>query len=135
MSDDAGEHASPGDGGPGAGGWMPRRPFAIAIGAGVLTAAAYLVAGPLALLPALVIWAYLLTRPAARGAVGRVVAAGLLVGFGVGWLAIVGRAAWACAQDTSCSFPDGPAWLALGAFVLAVGLAVLGVTGLRARRT
>jgi hypothetical protein len=90
---------------------------------GGFLALAYLLAGLLTVFPGLVVWAWLLRRRP-RG----VAIAGGLIGFGAIWLLLIGRAAWACATDPSCSQPSVTVlWLASGAVFLAAGL-VLGLT-------
>ncbi len=61
---------------------------------------------------------------------------GLLTGFGAIWLALLGRVAITCRADGGfgCQAPGIEPWLAVGAGVLAIGLALTTIAFVRARR-
>jgi hypothetical protein len=61
---------------------------------------------------------------------------GLLTGFGAIWLALLGRVAITCraTDGFGCHAPGIEPWLAVGAGVLAIGLALTIVAFARARR-
>lgn len=96
----------------------PRTTLLAGLVLGGFLSLACLLAGPLTLFPGLVVWAWLLRRRP-RG----IAIAGGLIGFGAIWLVLIGRAAWACATDPSCSQPSVIVlWLAIGAVFLAAGV-------------
>jgi hypothetical protein len=61
---------------------------------------------------------------------------GLLTGFGAIWLALLGRVAITCraADGFGCQAPGIEPWLAVGAGMLAIGLALTTIAFVRARR-
>jgi hypothetical protein len=62
---------------------------------------------------------------------------GLLTGFGACWLVLLGRVAITCqatGDELGCHAPGIEPWLAVGAGVLAIGLALTIVAFARARR-
>ncbi len=91
---------------------------ALAVGAGI--AFAYLVGGTLVLVPGLVIVAWVAGRGAPLVALG-----GLLSGFGLAWLAMIGVVSYRCGLDRGCVQPNVGAWVAIGAGILVVGVVVL----------
>lgn len=97
----------------------PRTVFTVGIGLGLLLGLAYLVAGPLTLLPGLVVVAWLLRRPPALAGLAGL--AGTILGFGTMWLVLVARVLYVCANDPACVVPDARAWLAIGGAILAAG--------------
>lgn len=62
---------------------------------------------------------------------------GLLTGFGTVWLLLLGRVALACQApdgEIGCHAPGIEGWLAVGGAVLAIGLALSIIAGIRAGR-
>jgi hypothetical protein len=62
---------------------------------------------------------------------------GLLTGFGIVWLVLLGRVAIECQApdgEIGCQAPGIEGWLAVGGAILAIGLGLSIVAGLRARR-
>jgi hypothetical protein len=93
--------------------------FLAAFALGVAVALGLLLAGPVILGPAIVVWSSLLVRrPHAVGA------AGGLVGFGAAWLLVVGQASYRCASDPTCAEPNAEPWLLVGGAILSSGLAL-----------
>jgi hypothetical protein len=91
------------------------------VGGGFL-ALAYLLAGPLTLIPGVVVWGWLLARHRSLRAL-----AATCVGFGAAWVLLIGRVTWTCANDPTCVVPSiTVVWLAPGVLLLAVGI-VLGL--------
>ena len=89
---------------------------------GGFLAMAYLVAGPLSLVPGVVVWGGLLARHRSLLAL-----AGTCVGFGGMWVLLILRVSWTCANDLTCVLPTVTVvWLAPGVLLLAVGI-VLGL--------
>ncbi len=90
--------------------------------AGGFIACAYLLAGPLTLIPGLVVWGVGLARHRSRPAL-----AASCLGFGAAWVLLLGQASWRCANDPTCVMPSATLmWLAPGVALLAVGI-VLGL--------
>jgi hypothetical protein len=86
---------------------------------GAVMGVAFLVAGTLTLIPGLFVWIWLaVQRPRWLGV------AGGLIGFGGAWLILLGRAAWSCANDVSCSQPSPLPWLAIAALLVASGVMI-----------
>ena len=96
----------------------PRTAWLVGLALGGLLGLAYMVV-PLTLFPGLVVWAWLMTRPQRLPAM-----AGALTGFGALWLLLIGRASWACSNDPSCGQQNVWSWLAIGAVLLGLGLAL-----------
>jgi hypothetical protein len=89
---------------------------------GGFLALAYLLAGPLTLIPGVVVWGWLLARHRSLPAL-----AATCVGFGAVWVLLIGRVTWTCANDPTCVVPSiTVVWLAPGVLLLAVGI-VLGL--------
>jgi hypothetical protein len=85
-------------------------------------ALAYLLAGPLTLIPGLLVWGWLLARHRSLPAL-----AATCVGFGAAWILLLGQVSWTCANDPTCVLPSVTVvWLAPGVVLLAVGI-VLGL--------
>jgi hypothetical protein len=96
--------------------------------AGGFLACAYLLAGPLTLVPGLLVWGVGLGRHRNLAAL-----AASCAGFGAVWVLLIGQATWRCADDPTCIVPGfTAAWLAPGFVLLGLG-AVLGLAG-RSRR-
>jgi hypothetical protein len=86
---------------------------------GAVMGVAFLVAGTLTLIPGVFVWIWLaVQRPRWLGV------AGGLIGFGGAWLILLGRAAWSCANDVSCSQPSPLPWLAIAALLVASGVMI-----------
>ena len=99
---------------------QPRRPLAVGLVVGGLLALAYLL-HPITLFPSLLVWWWLSTQHPRQLAI-----AGGLIGFGAAWMLLIGRVSWGCANDETCAQPDIlPAWLAIGAVFMVVGLLLL----------
>lgn len=97
----------------------PQTLFLVGIVLGAFMGLATLVAGPLTLLPGLVVWAWLIARQPRF-----VSASGGLLGFAAAWLLLLGQASWRCAHDSTCVQTDVTPWAAFGAALLLVGVAL-----------
>jgi hypothetical protein len=96
----------------------PRTLFLTGLVLGAFLGLAFLLA-PVTLLPALFVWTWVIARRPRF-----VPASGALIGFGALWVLLIGQAAWRCAEDPSCTQPDVGPWLALGAGLVGVGIAL-----------
>ena len=92
---------------------------------------AFLIAGPLILVPGPLVWGGALVRNASLPA-----PAATCLGFGAAWVLLIGQAGVRCANDPTCAAPDTTVvWLVPGVVALGVG-AVLGVAArMRLRHT
>ncbi len=98
-----------------------QRLFLLGLALGAVMGVAALIAGPLTVLPGVIVWSWLIVRrPRFVGASGG------LVGFGVAWLLLLGQAVWRCANDQTCAQVDPTPWLSFGGVFVVIGL-VLGI--------
>lgn len=95
----------------------PQMLFLVAIVLGAFMGLATLIAGPLTLLPGLVVWAWLIARQPRF-----VSASGGLLGFAGAWLLLLGQATWNCAHDSTCVQPNVTPWAAFAAVLLVLGV-------------
>lgn len=92
--------------------------------AGGFLGLAYLLAGPLILIPGAVVGAYALARHPSPVALGAA-----FVGFGAAWLLLIGQMSWTCTHDPSCTVPGFTVvWLGVGVIFVAIGV-VIGLAG------
>ena len=90
---------------------------------GLAVGAAFLEVGALVLIPGIVTLAWAGSKGSSLAG-----ASGWLIGFGVGWLTMLGQASLGCANDPSCSQPDVMPWVVLGVVVAGAGL-IVGLAG------
>lgn len=100
----------------------PKTAWLVGLALGGLLGMAYLVV-PLTLYLGLAVLAWLLTRPQRLPPL-----AGVLTGFGALWLLLIGRASWACSNDPTCGQQSVLPWIAIGAVILGLGLALAPAT-------
>lgn len=86
-----------------------------------MSGAALVLAGPLTLLPGVILWGW-----AVRGPLKLAVGSGGFFGFGAGMLVLLGQAAVRCTIDQSCSQPDLSSWvgIATGFLILGTGVGI-----------
>ena len=96
-----------------------RRRWLQGFAAGAVTGVAVIMAGPLTLIPAAVLWWLALRGPGKLAA-----SSGGSAGVGAGILALIGPAAVGCTLDSACVQPTLFSWvgLAVGFLILAIGL-------------
>jgi len=107
----------------------PRTVFALGVVLGAILGFSYLAAGPLILVPGLVLVRWLLIRGHPLAGL-----AGSVLGFGAMWVVLIGLLLNNCANDPTCVVPDGWPWLAVGAVIAAAGLALSATAGWQARQ-
>jgi hypothetical protein len=97
----------------------PRTLFLAGLVLGAVVGLAFLLAGPVTLIPGIVVWTWVIVRrPRFVGASGG------LIGFGAAWLLLIGQASYRCAIDPTCVEPGGELWLLVGAAIVSCGIAL-----------
>ena len=95
----------------------PRTLFLVGLVLGAVLGLGFLLAGPLTLVPGLVVWTWVFARRPRF-----VAGSGGLIGFGFIWLLLLGQATYRCANDASCTQPDMTGWFSVGIAIVIAGV-------------